>query len=79
MQQSSPNEVISETANYIDYHTKGNRGKTFNELSLEDKHKVTELIAKRFKLTKHEAAAMLFESSPRYLKYGGRITLSSNY
>lgn len=76
---SSPNEVISETAKYIDYYTKGNRGKTFNELSLEDKHKVTELIAKRFNLTKHEAAAMLFKSSPRYLKYGGHITLSSDY
>lgn len=76
--KSSPNEVISEVANYIDFHTKDNAGKLFHELNDSDKKFVAKKIAKRFNLTEDEALTMLNSASPRYLKYGGKINFKNN-
>lgn len=73
--ESSPNEVASDVARYIDTKTKENRGKVFIELNNEDKDRITELIAKRFNLSTKDAREMLSVGSPRYFKNGGRITL----
>lgn len=72
--ESSPNEVISETAAYIDSFLEGKRGRLFNELNDDEQSIIIDLISNRFNTPKNKTANML-EDAYQYLKYGGKISL----
>lgn len=71
--ESSPKEVQSEVARYIDY-TIGERGKLYKDLTIEQQDRLDQLIAKRFNLSTKESSKMLTEASDSgYLANGGFI------
>lgn len=74
---SSPDELMSETAHYIqDLPSVTDRGKIFQQLSAPEKYSVTKRIAKRFGLEDKTAAKIMQEASLQgYLKQGGKFPI----